>query len=78
MLGNQGNADSVEALTRGLVDSEPIVRGASAWALGRIQSDQAVRVLMARAKIESDGSVVEEITAALATQQRGDESAVTE
>jgi epoxyqueuosine reductase len=78
VLGNQGNADSIEALTRGIADSEPIVRGASAWALGRIRSHQAVSVLMTRARIESDASVVEEITAALANQRRGDESVLAE
>ena len=68
VLGNQGSVDSIAALSRGLADSEPIVRGASAWALGRIKSPQAVIALMARATIEGDATVAEEIAAALAAE----------
>ncbi len=41
VLGNQGRDDSIEALKLGLADVEPIVRGASAWALGRIGAPPA-------------------------------------
>ena len=66
VLGNQHSDDSVEALTSGLADSEPIVRGASAWALGRIKTARAAESLVARTTMESDPMVAEEIAAALA------------
>ena len=65
VLGNQRDRESVEALTSGLADPEPIVRGASAWALGRIESPRATAALMARKGLEDDPMVLEEITFAL-------------
>jgi epoxyqueuosine reductase len=37
VLGNQGDAAAIPALTRSLNDPDPIVRDAAAWALGRIE-----------------------------------------
>ena len=65
VLGNQRRAEAVAALTKGLNDAEEIVRGASAWALGRIGSKPAMAALKARQAIEQDPSVLEEINAAL-------------
>ena len=65
VLGNQRNDESVDALTTGLNDGEAIVRGASAWALGRIESPRAVEALKARQANEKDPAVLEEINAAL-------------
>ncbi|HEX6961379.1 MAG TPA: tRNA epoxyqueuosine(34) reductase QueG [Lacipirellula sp.] len=65
VLGNQRAEDAAEALGRGLNDAEPIVRGACAWALGRIGSQIANEALAARKRIESDHDVRCEIRAAL-------------
>lgn len=66
VLGNQGNPSAVPALLLGLADVEPLVRGASAWALGRLGSPAARQALRARAEIEEDNSVRDEIDQALA------------
>lgn len=65
VLGNQRQADSVPALARGLADSEALVRGASAWALGQIGGDLAREQLLARLAAEPDPEVLEEIRFAL-------------
>jgi epoxyqueuosine reductase len=46
-LGDRRVAQAVPALGRRLVDVEedPVVRAAAAWALGRIQTDEAVEIL---------------------------------
>jgi epoxyqueuosine reductase len=64
VLGNQRAATAIAALSKGLEDEEPIVRGACAWALGQIQSTAAMQVLAARAVIETDEGVRREIQAA--------------
>ena len=63
VLGNQRATSAVPALLRGLNDAEPLVRGASAWALGQMGS--ASSELRARLEIETDPAVRSEITAAL-------------
>ncbi len=63
VLGNQGNPASVSALTLGLHDIEPLVRGSSAWALGRIGNCQ--HLLSAQLEKESDSMVRDEIGQAL-------------
>jgi epoxyqueuosine reductase len=65
VLGNQRDENAVAALSQGLNDAEPIVRGACAWALGRIGSNAARNMLRQRKDIESDDSVKAEIAAAL-------------
>jgi len=67
VLGNQRPAGAVDPLARGLDDAEPIVRGACAWALGRIGSDEARRALAQRLTIEQDASVREELELAIAS-----------
>jgi epoxyqueuosine reductase len=52
---------AVAALIRGLNDSEPLIRGASAWALGQIGGDNAHRAIQQRLTIETDASVIEEL-----------------
>ena len=42
VLGNQRDASSIPALTKGLVDPEPLVREACAWALARISAAYSV------------------------------------
>ncbi len=69
VLGNCPTEEALPALVKGLGDEHPMVRGASAWALGQLASDAATVALEARAVFESDASVLEEITQALATSE---------
>jgi epoxyqueuosine reductase len=68
-LGNQaaesGDPQAVGALARSLQDPEPLVRGHSAWALGRIGGDAAREALLEAAVQETDLYVLAEIQAAL-------------
>jgi epoxyqueuosine reductase len=66
VLGNQAAPAALGALVRGLNDEESLVRGASAWALGRYRDARARDVLTARMACENDAEVREEIEAALA------------
>jgi epoxyqueuosine reductase len=61
VLGNQQHADALPALTRGLNDAEPLVRGACAWAIGNHRGQDALSALGARLAIESDAAVRFEI-----------------
>ena len=65
-LGNALDRSAVGALARSLgEDPHPMVRGAAAWALGRIGSPTAFDALKAARNAEHDCAVVEEIGAAL-------------
>ncbi|MBA3483252.1 MAG: tRNA epoxyqueuosine(34) reductase QueG [Pirellulales bacterium] len=64
VLGNQRAEAAIEALSRGLQDQEPVVRGACAWALGQIATTAASKLLTERASIEPDANVRQEIAAA--------------
>ncbi|MFK8110661.1 MAG: tRNA epoxyqueuosine(34) reductase QueG [Rubripirellula sp.] len=66
VLGNQRDAESVPSLTLGLNDEESIVRGAAAWALGRIASIEAKSALQSRRLEEVVDEVQSEIEAGLA------------
>ncbi|MCS6800980.1 MAG: tRNA epoxyqueuosine(34) reductase QueG [Chloroflexota bacterium] len=64
-LGNSGDPAAVPALAAALRnDPSPVVRGAAAWALGRIGGEAARRALAAAD--DPDPTVQEEIAAALA------------
>jgi epoxyqueuosine reductase len=63
--GNWGDEAAVPALIGLLTDPEPLIRGHAAWALGRIGGRDAVAALAARAAVEDDAWVREEIAAAL-------------
>ena len=65
VLGNQADPKSLLALTKGLHDKEPLVRGAAAWALGKISEPAARGELNNRLQIETDLIVLKEIEAAL-------------
>jgi epoxyqueuosine reductase len=65
VLGNQGDRKGLDALALGVRDSEPLVRGASAWALGKIGGVQAKELLQHRLAIETDSMVLAEIEGAL-------------
>lgn len=49
------------ALAVALNDREALVRGAAAWALGRIPGERSVDALRARRMVEEDEGVVSEI-----------------
>ncbi len=66
VLGNRPTLEAIPALIRGLNDSEPLVRGACAWALGRHARAEALHALKCRRAIETDADVRSEIEAALA------------
>jgi epoxyqueuosine reductase len=66
VLGNHPTPVAVPALIRGLNDEEPLVRGASAWALGRFSDPRAIAALEQRLAIEQDADTRREIASALA------------
>ncbi|MDA7914755.1 tRNA epoxyqueuosine(34) reductase QueG [bacterium] len=70
VLGNQKHEANVPALKLGLRDTEPLVRGASAWALGRVGGQIAGSELESCLISESDPDVLGEINLALSTIQR--------
>jgi epoxyqueuosine reductase len=65
VLGNRPTAAAIPALVRGLHDSEPLVRGACAWALGRHADRVAHEALDDRRAVETDADVLREIEQAL-------------
>ncbi|WP_425398902.1 tRNA epoxyqueuosine(34) reductase QueG [Aeoliella sp.] len=64
VLGNRPTATALPALVRGLNDSEPLVRGAAAWALGHY-GDEGRTAIEQRRDIETDPEVLWEIKEAL-------------
>lgn len=65
VLGNQRAINATAALVRGLGDIEPLVRGACAWALGKLQTEESQNALETRQIEETDPQVQKEIEAAL-------------
>ena len=65
VLGNQKATHTVGALSKGIEDAEPLVRGASAWALGELATEAARQILTTRQAQESDAQVQDEIANAL-------------
>ena len=65
VLGNGRTAEAIGPLIRGLEDTEPLVRGACAWALGRLQNARAREALNRQLAQEADKLVREEIEQAL-------------
>ncbi len=61
ILGNHASPDATEALLKGLADVEPLVREASAWALGRIGDHRSLAALRSQRKVEEDPTVCETI-----------------
>ncbi len=70
VLGNQKDRASIDALNKGLMDDEPLIRGASAWALGEIGTEACWQLLIARSKVESDEEVKNEIELAIKAIER--------
>jgi epoxyqueuosine reductase len=64
-LGNWGSPDAVPALARALSDADPLVRAHAAWALGRVGSAEARSALWSRVSVETDASVLDELSAAM-------------
>ena len=64
-LGNTGDPDHIPVLAKAMEDSEDLVRGYSAWALGRIGGEKARSILESSLKREASSSVSGEIEAAL-------------
>jgi epoxyqueuosine reductase len=74
VLGATRATGAEAALTRGVRDGEPLVRAASAWALGRLGTDGAAAVLHKQFLLEGDETVRFEITAALAHHPKSRQS----
>jgi epoxyqueuosine reductase len=64
-LGNSGNPEAMPPLIRALEDSEPLVRGHAAWALGRLGGPRARQALDAARRREAESSVRDEMEQAL-------------
>ncbi|HEY5312343.1 MAG TPA: tRNA epoxyqueuosine(34) reductase QueG [Pirellulales bacterium] len=75
VLGNQRDPQAIEALAIGLADSDALVRGACAWALGQSRLPLARAALDRRRVLESDPQVSAEILAALAPRANSSRSA---
>jgi epoxyqueuosine reductase len=67
VMGNRPTPNALPALVHGLRDVDALVRGASAWALGRLPAADAATELARRLTEESDPYVQEEIRQALET-----------
>ncbi len=65
VLGNQRDPSGVAALQKGLNDCEPLVRAASAWALGQIAVEVGTTALQNRLAIEEESEVLSELNQAL-------------
>ncbi|MBN1855553.1 MAG: epoxyqueuosine reductase [Dehalococcoidia bacterium] len=65
-MGNSGDLSYAPHLVQALEDPEPLVRGYSAWALGRLGGDEACAAIEKALKVETDESAREEMEAALA------------
>jgi len=65
VLGNAGNRSAELELIAALDDTEPMIRGAAAWALGRLNSPIADSALRTRLTVEVDETVRQEIEVAL-------------
>jgi len=66
VLGNQKDGRAVPALCRSLSDRESLIRGAAAWALGKIGGPIAETALKSRRRVEDNATVSAEIEQALA------------
>ena len=65
-LGNRADPAAVRALAQALVnDSESLVRGHAAWALGQIHFPAAIQALQQALYVEQDPAVLQEIRSAL-------------
>lgn len=63
--GNAGDSEAVPELIAALTDSEPVIRGHAAWALGEIGGQNAFDAFKIALSIETDDIAVDEIESAL-------------
>jgi epoxyqueuosine reductase len=66
VLGNQRAVAAIPALVRALDDSEPLVRGAAAWALAQIGGAAAASAVRQRLRVETDAAAGRELELAIA------------
>ena len=66
VLGNSGDRSVLPALIEALAHPEPLVRGAAAWAVGRLGDVESRRALQTRHDVEDNADVQVELQAALA------------
>ena len=62
VLGNCGDSSAIPCLIESLQDSSPLVRGAVIWALRKLGGDTAQAALTERQRVETDASVILELT----------------
>ena len=67
-LGNSGKHEAIPVLEKALLDSSPLVRASSAWALGAISRDLAGEILLKAQKRENNPLVLEEIRSVLSSE----------
>lgn len=70
-LGNSPSQIGLASLATGINDSEPLVRGASAWAIGKHRiswSEKSTQILQSRLGIEADEVVRSEIESAISDE----------
>ena len=65
-IGNEGNPEHIPVLQRAMEDPEELVRGYTAWALGRIGGAKTRAILETHLKNEASNFVTDEIEAVLA------------
>lgn len=65
VLGNRGDAAAVPVLQTVLSDSEPLIRGAAAWALGQLGASEVAAVLEQQLVVELETEVVHELQCAI-------------
>ena len=62
VLGNRGDSAGISCLIESLSDASPLVRGAVVWALRKLGGDAAQSALNERLRVETDASVIVELT----------------
>lgn len=65
VLGNSGDPAAIPVLRDALDDEEPLIRGAAAWALGKLGGPPEAALLQTQREVESSADVVTEIEHAL-------------
>jgi epoxyqueuosine reductase len=65
VLGNQSDTGAVRVLSDVLQDESALVRGAAAWALGRIGGEDASKAIRDRLSIETDSATRDELQLAI-------------
>ncbi len=64
-LGNSKDEASLSSLAAALQETEPLIRGLAAWALGEINGKETRQILEIAAKNEQDSLIIKEIQGAL-------------